>query len=260
MNAREPDRFRVQGPVPSHDPSPAPAIYELSVAQTREVDRRAVEEYGMDSIVLMENAAIGLCGHVLDMLSEVMGPRVLICCGPGNNGGDGFALARHLHNHGIPISVVRTISSEEYAGDAGSNLRIIERMGIEIISIDAFLDQQTHPSFTLIVDALFGTGLGRAIEGQAGELVQWINAAGTRSGVQVLAVDTPSGLDAQSGKPIGSNLIHADRTVTFAGLKPGMARMEAIEFLGDVHVVSIGAPVELLVELGRRIESREAHK
>jgi len=212
----------------------------------------------MESIVLMENAAIGLCGHVLDMLSEVMEPRVLICCGPGNNGGDGFALARHLHNHGIPISVVRTISAEYYSGDAGSNLHIIEKMGIEILGIDAFLDRQTHPNVALIVDALFGTGLGRSIEGQTGKLVQWINAAGTRSGVQILAVDSPSGLDAQNGKPIGSCIVHADRTVTFAGLKPGMARMEAIEFLGEVHVVSIGAPIELMEELGRRIESREA--
>ncbi len=256
MNAREPDHFRVQGPIPARDARPAPAIYELSVENARELDRRAVEEYAMDSIVLMENAAFGLCTHVLDMLCDVTDPSVVICAGPGNNGGDGFALARHLHNHQIPTRVVRTIDADGYAGDAGKNLRIIERMGIETMGLDAFLETPSHPNVPLIVDALFGTGLGRAIEGRVGELVTWINTTKSRVGSRVLAVDTPSGLDAQSGQPLGSFVVRADRTVTFAGLKPGMARMEALEFLGEVHVAPIGVPLELLERLGHRIESR----
>jgi NAD(P)H-hydrate epimerase len=258
MNAREPDHFRVQGPVPTRDARPAPAMYELSVENARELDRRAVEEYAMDSIVLMENAAIGLCTHALDMLRDVADPSVVICAGPGNNGGDGFALARHLHNHQIPTRVVRTIDADAYSGDAGKNLRIIERMGIETMGLDAFLGTQPHPSVSLIVDALFGTGLGRAIEGRVGKLVSWINTARSSAGTRVLAVDTPSGLDAQTGLSLGSLVVRADRTVTFAGLKPGMARMEAIEFLGEVHVAPIGVPIELLDELGHRIESKNA--
>lgn len=256
MNAREPDHFRVQGPVPARDARPAPAIYELSVENARELDRRAVEEYAMDSVVLMENAAIGLCTHALDMLCDLADPSVLILAGPGNNGGDGFALARHLHNHQIPTRVVRTIDADAYGGDAGKNLRIIERMGIEIIGIDVFLDTQSHPSVSLIVDALFGTGLGRAIEGRMGELVTWINTTRSSAGTRVLAVDTPSGLDAQTGLPLGSFVVRADRTVTFAGLKPGMARMEALEFLGEVHVAPIGVPLELLERLGHQIHPR----
>jgi NAD(P)H-hydrate epimerase len=151
---------------------------------------------------------------------------------------------------------VRTIDADAYSGDAGKNLRIIEQMGIETMDLDAFLGTQPHPSVSLIVDALFGTGLGRAIEGRVGEVVTWINTTKSRVGSRVLAVDTPSGLDAQSGLPMGSFVVRADRTVTFAGLKPGMSRMEAIEFLGEVHVAPIGVPIELLEELGQRIESR----
>lgn len=211
----------------------------------------------MDSIVLMENAAIGLCTHALDMLSGVQDPSVLICAGPGNNGGDGFALARHLQNRHIRTRVVRTTDADSYTGDAAKNLRIIERMGIETLGIDEFFETQQDQDVSLIVDAMFGTGLGRPIEGRPGELVSLVNTFRNRTGVRVLAIDTPSGLDAQVGQPIGSNVIRADRTVTFAGLKPGMARMEAIEYLGEVFVEPIGVPIELLEQLGRRIESRD---
>ncbi len=248
--------FRVQGP--EHDPpKPAPAaIYEFSVEHARELDRRAVEEYGMDSIVLMENAAIGLHRHTLDMLEGIEQPSVLICCGPGNNGGDGFALSRHLHNNRINVRVVRTIDADAYRGDARANLRIIERMGIDIIALEVFLSDSADPKPSLIVDALFGTGLTRPIEGNAESLIEWINRTHTRNGTRVLAVDTPSGLDTQHGYPLSAGAVRADRTVTFAGLKLGMSRMEAIEYLGEVFVEPIGVPIELLAELGRRIEPK----
>lgn len=248
--------YRVQGP--EHDPpKPAPdVIYELSVEQARELDRRAVDEYGMDSIVLMENAAIGLHRHALDMLEGIEHPSVLLCCGPGNNGGDGFALARHLHNSRINVHVIRTIDANAYRGDARANLRIIERMGIDIIAIDEFLADSADPKPSLIVDALFGTGLTRPIDGDPQSLIQWMNTSHARNGTRVLAVDTPSGLDAQLGHPLGAGIVRADRTVTFAGLKPGMSRIEAIEYLGEVFVEPIGVPIELLEELGKRVEPK----
>lgn len=233
-----------------------PGMYELSVENARELDRRAVEEYGMDSIVLMENAAIGLWKHAMQMLDGIPDPRVLICCGPGNNGGDGFALARHLHNSRIPVRIVCTHDAQTYSGDAAKNLRIIERMGIETVRIQDLLTQPANAAAPLMLDALFGTGLSRPIEGEASELISWINRARVRSGSRVLAVDAPSGLDAQTGRPLNHCVIKADRTVTFAGIKPGMSRVEALEYLGDVHVVPIGVPIELLEALGTRIEPK----
>lgn len=233
-----------------------PGMYELSVENARELDRRAVEEFGMDSIVLMENAAIGLWKHAMQMLDGIPDPRVLICCGPGNNGGDGFALARHLHNSHIPVRIVCTHDAQTYSGDAAKNLRIIERMGIETVRIQDLLTQPANDAAPLMLDALFGTGLSRPIEGEASELISWINRARVRSGSRVLAVDAPSGLDAQTGRPLNHCVIKADRTVTFAGIKPGMSRVEALEYLGDVHVVPIGVPIELLEALGTRIEPK----
>ena len=247
----EQDRFRVQGPTnPGHERA-RPPIYELSVENARMLDRLAVDEFGMDSIVLMENAAIGLTKHALELIADSSEPSVVICCGPGNNGGDGLALARHLTNALVPIQVVMTTSSESYEGDAGKNLLVIQRMGIEILDAKSIMKSDHSP--TLIVDALFGTGLCRAIEGVAAQLIDWINRTRIRSGTRVLGVDIPSGLNAQRGEPIGEHVVYSDRTVTFAGLKPGMSRVEAVEYLGEVYVEPIGVPIELMDRLGKPV-------
>lgn len=248
--------YRAQGPQP---PTPGPAeqlIYEMSVENARKLDRLAVERYGIPSIVLMENAAIGLAAHARAMLSSGAEPSVLILAGPGNNGGDGFALARHLHNESIPVRVVKTQSASAYSGDAAINLNTIQQMRIRIDDARAFLDSGGDRSAVLIVDALFGTGLSRAIEGLGGDLIDFTNQARQQRGARVLSVDCPSGLDVQRGEPLGNHVVHADRTVTFAGFKPGMARVEALEYLGEVHVVPIGAPIELLEELGQPLQPR----
>lgn len=230
--------------------------YELTVEAARELDRRAAEDFGIPSIVLMENAALGLCQHALEMVKGAHDPTVLICCGPGNNGGDGLALARHLHNRSISVHVVTTQADDAYTGDARTNLTILRMMGIRIEVLENGQLPETIDTPTLVVDALFGTGLTRPIEGVAGELIRWVNTTCDQSTSQMLAVDTPSGLDLQTGFPLGEVVIRADRTVTFAGLKPGMSRMEAQEFLGEVHVVPIGIPIELVVELGRPIKPK----
>lgn len=248
--------YRAQGPQPPEQGRAEQVIYELSVEHARKLDRLCVERYGIPSIVLMENAAIGLAAHARAMLGDSIGSPVVIFAGPGNNGGDGFALARHLHNANIPVRVVLTQARDTYSGDAAINLNIVERMGIQLIGARAFLDTEIEVSASLLVDALFGTGLSRAIEGDSGELIRFMNRARHQRGVPVLAVDCPSGLDAQSGEPIGERVVRADRTVTFAGFKPGMARVEALEYLGEVHVAPIGAPIELLAELGQPLQPR----
>lgn len=256
MNEREPDHFRVQGPRTPRGTRASVPMFEFSIERSRELDRLCVERYGIPSIVLMENAAIGLAAHARAMLSSGAEPSVLILAGPGNNGGDGFALARHLHNESIPVRVVKTQSASSYSGDAAINLNTIQQMRIRIDDARGFLDSGGDRSAVLIVDALFGTGLSRAIEGLGGDLIDFTNQARQQRGARVLSVDCPSGLDVQRGEPLGNHVVHADRTVTFAGYKPGMARVEALEYLGEVHVVPIGAPIELLEELGRPIEAR----
>jgi len=248
--------YRAQGPTPACIRRHEPVLYEMSAEQSRSLDRLAVERYAIPSIVLMENAAIGLRDHVLEMLSDQVDPSVWICCGPGNNGGDGFALARHLHNASVPVRAICTHQIERCTSDAAINRTILERMGIEICSAQELLDEHTQVFPTLIVDALFGTGLSRPIEGVAATLIGWINRSREKHGVRVLCVDLPSGLDADTGETLGTHAVLGDMTVTMAALKPCMSRVEVHEYLGDVRVVSIGVPIELLKELGTAIEPR----
>jgi hydroxyethylthiazole kinase-like uncharacterized protein yjeF len=255
MSLPGPDRYRVQGPVPPIIEREGLPLFEMTADQCRELDRAAVEHYAIPSIVLMENAAIGLRHHAIGVLKSTPNPSAIICCGPGNNGGDGLALARHLHNHGVCVRIVLTQPAGDYRGDAAINLAIVKRMGIPCAGESEVVEKYDLLHATLIVDALFGTGLSRAIEGATGQLIDGINAARVRHpNTRVLSVDLPSGMNADTGKPIGECVVRADMTVTLAALKPGMACVEAHELLGEVHVVPIGAPIELLRSLGRAIE------
>ena len=257
-NPSSPPPFRVSGPT-SHAPThPKAPIYEMSVATSRQVDKLATTQYGIPSIILMENAAIGLCHHALDMLKSARSQTILIAAGPGNNAGDGFALARHLHNQGYRPTIAMTTPPESITGDAKINLDIITKMNLPTIDAQTYLESDP-PQPGLIIDALFGTGLTRPIEGVAVALIARINTW-KNVGSQILAVDVPSGLNAQTGEPTGepigdpsTGVIHADRTVTFAALKEGYRSIEAQPHLGEVVVAPIGVPTELLKSLGTRV-------
>lgn len=241
------------------DPAPPPGDFPLDRAYVltrdavREVDRRAVEDFGLPSIVLMENAALALAAAALGLLVESGGRRVLIVCGPGSNGGDGLALARHLHNAGAEVRVALAGRAGAYRGDASINLEIAERMGLAIADAsEGSLADAADPRPDLVVDALFGTGLARPLEGAMGSLVAEINALRAR-GALILAVDLPSGLDADRGEVLGV-AVRADLTVTLAGVKPGLLRLEAQEYVGELIVGDIGCPRELIEDLGDPIE------
>ncbi len=246
---------KAHGPLP---PQPAPAdtpLYEISVEHSRQLDRRAVTDYAIASIILMENAAIGLAAHALEMLGPARTRHTVILAGPGNNAGDAFACARHLHNHRAPLTIVIIHDPDLYTGDAKTNLGIITRMGLPIISAAAFLADPPPRSPALIIDALFGTGLSRPIQGPGADLIDWSNRArrAKPTPARVLAADIPSGLDATTGKPLGGAVITADRTVAFAALKPAMSAVEAQPYLGETHTAPIGVPIELLEELATRV-------
>ena len=217
-------------------------MMRLTRRQVREVDRLAIERYGIPGIVLMENAARGLAENAADMLDD--GPnRALIICGPGNNGGDGYALARHLHNAGVDIALM-PLQAPRPETDAGINDAVCQRMKLRRFSFEQIND--VH-GISLVVDAIFGTGLDRAVAEETADVTQWINQCGK----PVLSVDVPSGMDCNTGEELGA-AVRATRTVTFAGYKTGFLHAHADELLGDVDVVDIGVPTEILERFGKR--------
>jgi NAD(P)H-hydrate epimerase len=208
----------------------------------RAVDHAAIEEYGIPGIVLMENAARGAADAAATMLTPVENARVLIACGSGNNGGDGYAMARQLHNRGARVMLI-PLGDPMPGTDAAINYDICRRMRLPML---ALTEAAAQPRFDLIVDAIFGTGLDRPVIGAAAEAIHWINTAGS----PVLALDLPSGLDANTGEPLGV-AVRAAVTVTFVGVKVGFLRPIAREYVGDAVVAEIGAPVEAVRRFGQ---------
>jgi NAD(P)H-hydrate epimerase len=213
----------------------------LTRTQVRDFDRRAIEEYGVPGVVLMENAGRGAAEVLLHLGA---GDPVVICAGKGNNGGDGFVIARHLDNRSAAVRVLLFARPEELTGDAAINFNIISRSHLSIsvcVPYDAAVVRGELAGAGWVVDALFGTGLSGAVRAPFDQVVAAINA----SGRPVLAVDIPSGLDCDTGLPLGAT-VRATHTVTFVAEKVGFAQPAARPWLGEVTVVDIGAPRMLL--------------
>jgi hydroxyethylthiazole kinase-like uncharacterized protein yjeF len=232
------------------------AMRVLTRSQCRELDRQAAERYAMPPDILMENAARGVAEEVLARAGARGAPRVLVACGPGQNGGDGLAAARHLHNAGADVQVIVALG-DAYTSAARTNREIIARMGVacEVASGDPAglierLARAPGPDLA-VLDALFGTGLSRALEGPALSAVRAVNRLGS-AGARVIAIDCPSGLNADTGQPM-PEAVRAAVTVTFAALKPGYLTLEAQAYVGEVVVADIGVPRELVASLGRPV-------
>jgi NAD(P)H-hydrate epimerase len=225
--------------------------------QSRQVDRRAVEEYGMSGLVLMENAGRGtadvLCELMADGPPRADVPRgaVAICCGRGNNAGDGFVVARHMDLRGHEVRVLVWADPAELTGDAGVNFRIIKKSGLPIDVFgnrhDAARLAQNLAGVSWIVDALLGTGARGEPRAPLDAVIDQINAADARR----LAVDVPSGLDCDTGDAARHTILAAD-TCTFVAVKRGFLVPGAERYAGRIHVLDIGAPRQLVDEvLGR---------
>jgi NAD(P)H-hydrate epimerase len=220
-------------------------MIRLTRAQVREVDRRAIEEYGIPGIVLMENAARAVADVALKMVANGRRRGVAIVCGPGNNGGDGFAVARHLHIAGWHVDLVLANTSE-YAGDAGVNVRVARAMRLPETSMYDAEDVVNMHAADLVVDALFGTGLSRPPESDHRHLIELIDECG----LPVLAVDLPSGMNCDTGEPMGA-CVKATRTVTFVAEKAGFANPASKQYTGEVTIGDIGCPRELIEEVAK---------
>lgn len=206
----------------------------------READRHTIEDLGVPGIVLMENAATGVVDAIRESFPEAR--RILILCGPGNNGGDGFAAARHLANGGLDVELCLLGDPDGLTGDAATNYRLATAFGIptaviegdDLATVEALIDDWAAD---LVVDALLGTGTDRPLAGRYAALVDMVEA----SGLPVVAVDVPTGLNGSSAEIPGPHL-PADQTVTFAALKTCHVLPPACTACGEVALVDIGIP------------------
>jgi len=217
----------------------------LSRAEVREVDRRAIEEFGVPGVVLMENAGAGVA-RLLESLG--IGGPVAIACGKGNNGGDGFVIARHLELAGHTVKLALACRPDEIRGDAAVNLAIAQRAGLAIERLadaDQAAWERALAGADWIVDALLGTGASGAPAGAVARAIDAIAAVRGRGVTRVLAVDLPSGLDCDEGTAAGG-CVRADATATFVARKRGFDVAGAAAFTGPVHVIGIGAPRAVL--------------
>lgn len=214
----------------------------VTVKEIQDLDRIAIEKYGVPSIALMENAGRLVTQEVLRHLPKQHQPRVCIFCGLGNNAGDGFVVARHLINRGVNTKIFLIGQPGKLKNDAAVNYRILKNCKYAIKSIhgiDKSIEQQIAKA-DVIVDAIFGVGLNREVSDPFASIIRALN----RSKKRIVSVDIPSGLDGTTGKIYGV-CIRAYKTVTFSFVKKGFLKGQGPRHVGKVVVVDIGIPEEL---------------
>jgi len=231
----------------------------MSRDEVRAFDRWAINTLGITGVVLMENAGRSCAELIKEKLSDVKKPKVCIFCGTGNNGGDGYVIARHLLNSNYKVSVIIVGDRNKVKGDAKINLNILERLGP--LPPHVFYDSDIPgrvKTFTagadMLVDGLFGTGLTGWLSDEYKQLFESINA----QNCPILAIDIPSGLDCDRGEPLGA-AIKATYTVTFAAVKKGFTSSKnTAEYTGDVFVASIGVePAKNISDLSDESDSSD---
>ncbi len=219
----------------------------LTRAEVRDVDRRAIQDYGLSGLVLMENAGRGTADLLLRLRD---GGAVCVCCGKGNNGGDGFVIARHLEAAGVDVHVLLVADPDSLTGDAASNLSILQASATPLTAIrdaqniadgGAETARRLFNEAEWIVDAVLGTGIQGEVRAPYSLIIEQINQAAA----SVLAVDLPSGLDCDTGRPLGA-CVRADHTATFVAGKKGFQTDDAARWTGPVTVLPIGVPRQLL--------------
>jgi hydroxyethylthiazole kinase-like uncharacterized protein yjeF len=205
-----------------------------TAASMRALDRHTIETLGVRGDLLMENAGRAVANEVLAHV--VPGATVVVVCGTGNNGGDGFVVARHIHALGVPVRAVLLGEERAVRGDAATHLKLAVEAGVTIES-----GRWRAPAAGVLVDAIFGTGLARDVEGPAAASIRRINAAryGRGAALRVVAVDLPSGVCADTGQILGV-AVRADATVTFGLPKVGLALEPGRSLAGRVRVARIG--------------------
>jgi len=232
----------------------------LNTEQMREADRRTIEDIGIPSIVLMENAGRQAVAAMEAAFEDIASSRVAVICGRGNNGGDGFVVARTLVQRGIDTSVFLLGSVAEVRGDARTNLEVLGRIGMTVVEITSAQEWELHFSefseVDVVVDAMLGTGFRGRLSGLFETVVADLNSLG----VPIVAIDLPTGVSADTAAVDGP-AIEATMTVTLAAPKIPLVFPPADTHAGDLVIADIGIPLPLLDELeGQHLEllTREA--
>lgn len=213
----------------------------VTAEQMREVDRIAMEEFGLGILQMMENAGRNLAENVMDMLGGTSG-EVTVLAGSGGNGGGGLCCARHLHNRGFRVWVVLSKEAAILSGAARNQLQILQSAGVQ--PVDPSQAEEVICRAQIVVDALIGYSLRGTPQGRAAELIDLCNQHAAR----VLSLDVPSGLDATTGEAPGP-VVHPERTLTLALPKIGFQRVP-----GDLYLADIGIPPEVYHRLGLSFE------
>ncbi|MBM3251643.1 MAG: NAD(P)H-hydrate epimerase [Candidatus Omnitrophica bacterium] len=213
--------------------------------QIQELDRIAIEDYGIESLFLMENAGRAVADEVAKTLKNSKNKKIAVFCGKGNNGGDGFVAARYLINKGFEVKNFLSGKVKEITSDAKTNLDLFLKMDQEIILVPDEKSFRRHKDklkgINLIIDALLGVGLKGEIRQPYKTIINFLN----KSKKTIISVDVPSGLDATTGEPLGV-CIKAEKTVTFGLAKTGFFKNQGPKFAGRLKVVDIGWPKNLI--------------
>jgi ADP-dependent NAD(P)H-hydrate dehydratase / NAD(P)H-hydrate epimerase len=219
----------------------------LTAAQMREVDRRTTEEHGVPSLELMENAGTRVVEFLAERFADLSKRKIVVLCGKGNNGGDGFVVARLLRKQACNVSALLLATPDSVKGDAAVNLKRWSDIGGKVLAVSSETEwtamRQQLVEAEIIVDALLGTGLSGPADGLLARVINDTNEFGKRA--IMLAVDIPSGLPSDSGEPLGP-AISADFTVTFTAPKPGLLLPPNCDKVGELHVGVIGTPLDML--------------
>jgi ADP-dependent NAD(P)H-hydrate dehydratase / NAD(P)H-hydrate epimerase len=221
----------------------------VTASEMQEMDRRTIDEFGVPGRVLMENAGRGATRFFLETLPDWSGKTVAVAAGRGNNGGDGFVIARYLAQRGVKVTVYLLSTVDRVTGDAAANLALLPALGVpvrEIADADGFAARRTAMAHAHIwVDAIFGTGLNSNVRGLYRDAIDFIN----RQGRPVLSVDLPSGLQADTGQPCGV-AIQATATATFAFAKTGHMLYPGLSHTGRLEIIDIGIPPHISEAVG----------
>lgn len=214
--------------------------------EMQELDKVVIQELGVPAEVLMERAGLGVAENIYKYFPLEKYFKVLVICGPGNNGGDGFVCARHLWDMGYKVKVVLLSEEEKYKGEALTNLKILKKLGFTLEKVSE-LKQLEEILFKekpqILVDAIFGTGLKREVTGFLAEVIEFINK--NKEAYKVVAIDISSGICSETGQILGC-AIKADLTVTFELIKIGHLFYPGKEYTGVLEVVKIGFPSEVI--------------
>jgi len=223
-------------------------MYLVTASEMQEIDRRTIENFGIPGRVLMENAGRGATRFLLEQFPDIENKRVGVVAGRGNNGGDGYVMARYLKQKGVHVQVYLLTTANRVQGDAAANIKFLRPLDIPLVEIPdetSFSKYQSEMAgFEVWIDAILGTGLKSNVKGFYKTVIEFINGLNK----PVFAVDIPSGLNSDTGQVCGA-CIRARATATFAFAKTGHIIHPGVQYTGALNIVDIGIPPHIVEEV-----------